>query len=518
MLIQMKPLEKILAAALMICAVVLISSCKKDDPEQPEKEYTMEDIIVPLTWDRFLKADDVIIEKNDTSSLLISTQFLNEVVKKEIVPGLSYLAIWLKPDQYPFYRLVVGIGDEGDRQRLTVEPADVSCCIPDGEHSFNTDLYRNVMEEPRIVGSGGPINSDYYFDPVNRDYHPVAVFFDSTGQMPLDENDEVEINFKSLPSPLVEDYFSQFDSYVDPDNWTINPSLTISFTTKDKYFGKEDSSAKNGLKRAAVKATAGFKLTVDVGVQMKKKKIGFVPIYYPDPYVKEFAVSGNYGFSADYEAISQMRGEKKFGDDYPLFKTSGINTVFMLGPIPLLISADPEFIFRCKGSVTGGIGVSNIGKMEANREQGIQYKGGKWKPIDNKKPFKAEMKTGFNVNGTLSGQLGIFLKVPLKIDKLAGPYLAVGGQIEAKADGSVFFEIPRKSEWPTVDFKATIDMWAGAEFGAEIKFMKWKLTSPKVEFKLLQENLLTWPEKKSVSSQGPLLPLETGYRMSRAYM
>lgn len=66
------------------------------------------------------------------------------------------------------------------------------------------------------------------------------------------------------------------------------------------------------------------------------------------------------------------------------------------------------------------------------------------------------MRTGFNLNGQLSGQPGMF---------------------------------------PTVDFKAVIDMWVGAEFGAEIEFMKWKLTSPKIQFKILNENLLTWPKK-----------------------
>lgn len=486
-----------MVAALMICAIVLIPSCRKDEPEQPEKEYTMEDIVLPMTFDKFLDMDDVVIENNDTSSLLVSKAFLDEVVKKEIVPDLSYLAVWLKPNQHPFYRLVTGFEDLGDgRLRLAVEPADVSCCLPEGEYSLNTDLYRNKAETPRVYGADGPINSDFYFDPFNREYHPVAVFFDSTGQTPLDENEKYELNFESLPSPLLEDYFNQLEEAGDPDNWTINPSLTVSFTTKDKYFGKEESSAKIGLESAVLKATAGFRLTLDVGVHVKRKMVGFIPIYYPVPYLDEFAASGNYGFNANYNAIAEMRGAKKFGDDYVLFKVKAINSVFMLGPVPLLVSADPEFIFRCKGEVSGGIGVRSVGKMEISREQGISYKGGKWRPIENKKPFTRDVQTGFNLNGQLSGQLGVFLKIPVKLDKLAGPYLSVGGQVEAKAEGNVMFEVPRKSEYPAVDFKAVIDMWAGAEFGAEIEFMKWKLTSPKIQFKILNENLLTWPEKK----------------------
>lgn len=255
----MKSIKKLMAAALAICAIILAPSCGKDDPEQPEKEYTMEDIVLPMTFDRFLDKNDVVIENTDTSSILVSKVFLDEVVKKEIVPDLSYLAVWLKPNQCPFYRLVTGFEDLGDgRLRLEVEPADVSCCIPDGEYTFNTDIYRNEAETPRINGAGSPINSDYYFDPLNREYHPVAIFMDSAGQTPLDENDKYEINFESLPGPLLEDYFSQLEEAGNPDNWTINPSLTISFATKDKYFGKEESSAKTGLNSAVHQGVCSF--------------------------------------------------------------------------------------------------------------------------------------------------------------------------------------------------------------------------------------------------------------------
>lgn len=497
----MKSLEKLMAAALMAFAIVLSPSCSKDDdPEEPEKEYKMEDIVLPMTFDKFLSNEDVVIENSDTSSILVSKAFLDQVVKKEIIPDLSYLAVWLKPNQYPFYRLVTGAEDLGDgRVRLATEPADVSCCLPEGEFTLNTDIYRNEAEKPRMNGSGSPINSDYYFDPINREYHPVAIFLDSTGQTPLDNNDSYEINFESLPSPLIEEYFKQLEDSGNPDNWTINPSLSVSFATKDKYLGKEEDKSKIGLENAVLKATAGFRLTLDVGVHMKKKKIGIIPIYYPVPYIQEFAASGSYGFNAEYNAISEMRGTKKFGDDYVLFKVKAINSVFMLGPVPLLVSADPEFIFRCKGEMSGGIGVRSIGKMEISREQGIRYKGGKWSPIENKKPFTRDIHTGFNLNGQLSGQLGMFLKIPVKLDKLAGPFLSVGGQVEAKAEGIIMFEVPKKSEFPSVDFKAAIDMWVGAEFGAELEFMKWKLTSPKIQFKILQENLLTWPEKNSVA-------------------
>lgn len=489
-----------------VFAAVIASSCRKDNPEEPEKEYTMEDIVLPMTWDKFLTNEDVVIENADTSSLIVSKAFMDEVVKKEIIPDLTYLAIWLKSNQCPFYRLVTGCEDTGNgRLRLAVEPADVSCCIPEGEYSLNTDIYRNEQETPRIGGADGPINGDYYYDPINREYHPVAIFFDEGGQTPLSDNDAYEINFESLPGPMLEDYFKQLDESGNPENWIIDPSLTINFVTKDKYFGKEESNAKIGFQKAELYATAGFKIILDIGTHWKKKKIGFFPIVYPEPFIREFTASGNYGFKSDYTAIAELRGKKKFGDDYVMFKCKAINSVFWLGPVPLLVSSDPEFIFRCKGDVSGGVGVRSVGKMEISQEQGIQYKGGKWNPIHNKKPFKPEIHTGFDLNGTLSGSLGLLLKVPLKFDKLAGPYLAVGGQVDAKAEGVVMFEVPKTSEFPSVDFKATIDFWAGAELGAEIQFRKWKLASPTIQFKIFNVNFLTWPEKESGSLQMPPL-------------
>lgn len=484
-----------IAAALLPLAVAF-SSCNKEKEEKGDKQYTMQDIVMSMTFDTFLKEDDVVIENEDTTSLLVSKEYMETVVKKEIVNEITYLAIWLKPGEYPFYRQVQDSQDAGDgRIRLLVIPADVSCCLPEGSYHLNTDVYRNEDEKPRLGGAGpnGTINSDYYYNPYYDEYHPVAIFSDHTGMTSVGAGESAEVNFANQSSPMVEDW--------ETTKWTINPSLNIQWETKDKYFGggsdeDDEEPFKIGLAYANLEASAGVRLTLDVGVKWNSKKVWFVTIWYPTPCLDEFAAAFNASFEAEYKAVVELNLTHEDEHDYTLFKCSAINAVFMIGPVPVLIDCEPEFIFRYEYSIGGGVGFANEGKISVGVEKGRQYKDGRWNNIENSKPFEAEFRNGIDIHGEFEGQLGLYLKIPLKIDKLVGPYLLVGTRLEAEAKGEYMVEVPYSVKPDThADFEASLDWWAGAEVGAEIKFMNWKIGSAAVEFQLFKKNLFMWPEE-----------------------
>lgn len=493
----MKTVVKLVLLAAMISLAATMSSCKKDDDTgSSEEHYTsMNDIVIGMTFDTFLTPDDVAIENDDTTSILVSKPYL-ESLGQEIIEQITYIAVWLAPTDYPFYRQVMKSEDADEGHlRLTVTRADVSCCLPEGRYNLSTEIYNNGAEDPRIPRMGGAvrqINSDFYYDPYEDEYHPVAVFPDKRSCAGVGDGDIYEVNYFNLPSPMVEDIVQQ--------NWSINPSLNIKFDTKNKFFGgdegDDDSNFKVGLEYAKLEASAGVRLTLDVGVRMEEKDLWIVTIYYPCPYLEEFAAAFNAEFKAEYQLIAEFYAYKSDDKDYPIFKCSAINSVFMIGPIPVLIDCEPEFIFRYEYDVMGGIGIANTGKIEVGCEKGRRYYNGKWSNIDNSKPLTSEFKTGFDLNGRFEGNLGLYLKIPLKIDKLVGPYLMVGSRIEAEANGQVMLEIPRKEGDPlSKDFHLSVDWWAGAQVGAEIKFMDWKIGTPAVEFQLFKKNLFLWPEE-----------------------
>ena len=75
------------------------------------------------------------------------------------------------------------------------------------------------------------------------------------------------------------------------------------------------------------------------------------------------------------------------------------------------------------------------------------------------------------------------------IDKLAGPEIAVGPKLEAKA-GLTFAPL----EKDPVDFKASVDFSFAGEVGAKIKVWKWELAEWNVDLDFgLNKNLFTYP-------------------------
>lgn len=121
----MKASAKFLLLASFVLFAAAMSSCNKsastEDPTPPEEHYTsMNDIVIGMTFDTFLSPDDVVIENDDTTSMIVSKPYL-ESLGKEIVEQITYIALWLAPTDYPFYRQVMKCEDaDADHLRLTV--------------------------------------------------------------------------------------------------------------------------------------------------------------------------------------------------------------------------------------------------------------------------------------------------------------------------------------------------------------------------------------------------------------
>lgn len=484
----MKAIIKYLSVVALSSLAAVAVSCKGEDQPESEKKYEMEDIVIPMTFDTFISSSDVVIDSKDTTSLLVSTAYLDNVVKKEIVDEVTYLAIWLGPNQFPFYRQVLKSEKiASDRVRLSVAPADISCCLAEGQYNISTEVFCNPKEQPRQNGKTGSINSLYYYNSAEDEYHPVAIIPSANSGANVGENGKYDSNYDHLNSTMIEDWPSQ--------NWTFDNTLKLSFEAKDKYFGDDDTEVKIGFASIKAAASVGVRFTLDVGVEWKKTTVAFVPIWYPSTSLEKFETIFMGGFDAEYQAVAQIQGSVEKKNEISLVTLAPVNLVFMIGPVPVLIDMSPEIVFGYKFELSGAFGLTQIGSMSVGCENGVSYSNGQWTPISNSKPFDPDFKFGLDVEGSVEGTLGLYLKIPVKIDKIAGPYISVGPEFKAKAEGMALFEIPPSDEDSySPEFSTSVDVAVNAQVGAELKLLNWKIGTPKLEFTLFKTNLFSWPD------------------------
>lgn len=469
-------MKRFISFILPLCLVIGAASCKKEGKEESNVlRYEMEDIVIPMTFDTFTNKDDVIIDSpKDTSRMSVRKSYLNDVLQKEIIDSLTYLAVWLAPDQYPFYRLVTGSEtDESDEYiHLKVSRADVSNCLGEGEYKLCTSVFVNPAETPRY-SSTGKINPDFYYEEATGEYHPVAMFVDvpdpdleSIGELPL------PLKFGDGSAILVEDMVRTKGG--------IDPSINMKLEVKDKFI-PDTSIVKIGLERFIMDTGVQLHLAIDVGVRIASKEVWIFTVYYPVPTLDEFKVVADAHFDADMKLIAKAKIEGDLPDkfkDFPLFTFANLNMVFFVGPVPVVIDCCPQLIIGCDMYGSAGAGFYAEGKVESALEAGGYYENG-WNKVW-KHECNTEFDCGLEVAGDVEASIGLFVKIPVKIDKLVGPYVQVGPRVEGEAHGRGALSLVDGEAKGEFEAKAAVSV--GGEFGAEIKFMSWNIAKWTVRF------------------------------------
>jgi hypothetical protein len=176
-----------------------------------------------------------------------------------------------------------------------------------------------------------------------------------------------------------------------------------------------------------------------------------------------------------------------------LCKMSGLGMTFMIGIVPVHIDFDPsiylKFTAELEGSATVGINYDFATKFRA----GMKYNGS-WSSISNGEIVKNE----FNLikpNVALEAKAGVGLMfgIDVIIDKIAGPSIAMGPQVNAKA--SLTYSYWKEGgEW---DFKAKATAGCGGEVGAKIKVFGYELAEWKCPFEIgPQKTIFEYPKSK----------------------
>lgn len=461
-------MKRLIGCVLPLCMILLAASCDKDKKEKNSITYEMEDIVIPMTFDTFTSKDDVVIENEDTSLMCVRKSYLDDVLQKEVIDGFTYLAVWLAQNQYPFYRKVerswTESSDDGDLVHMETSRADVSKCLSEGEYKLCTSIFVNERKKPRLNDSDGPINPQFYFDESTHEYHPVAMFVDIP-----DENIyggmTYPLEFGDGASIMIEDMMATKGS--------VDPSITMKIEAKDKYIA-DTSSIKIGLEKFIVDAGVQLHIAIDVGVKWASKKVWLVRIYYPVPSLDEFKAVADAHFDADMKLVAKAKvgGElpEKF-QEFPICTFANVNVVFFVGPVPVIIDCAPQLILGCNLEGAAGAGIYAEGKVESSLEAGGYYENG-WHKVWNTK-CDTQFSFGAEITGDLEAYVGLFVKVPVKIDKLVGPYVKVGPRLEGEVHGRGYFDLVGQDMKGEFEAKAGVSV--GGEFGAEIKFMSWNI-------------------------------------------
>lgn len=473
--------------SIMVLPLLLVSCDKADISQGEDGERTdtlkMSQLVIPLTFDKFLDKSDVVICDKDTSAILVRNAYLQKTNNNDIIDSLTFIAAWLAEKEHPFYRRILRteIVDGGDLTKMYLGPADVSECLPAGTYDLSTELYYNKKERPRT--NDGSFNELYYIDNETNVYHPISVW--TRGGDGENAGDYLPCNYDSLGDySLVEDMVA--------DNFSFNPKLTTKLIRRKLYLNSDTTHQKIGFERIEVAIEAGLNFKLDIGTEHKQVKLfGIIPYYtmLEYPYMKEFESSLSVDLKTDFKAVLQMTFAKEKADDVHLGSLKAVDYIFMIGPVPVLISCNPEIVFGYNYRVGASAGLVATGKIDTGIKAGARYKGS-WEPVWDSH-FDKDLTFGFQLDGELYNLMGIFLKVPVYIDHLAGPYIKAGPCFETKINGQASIGDEEHN-----GITGSSDFLLRGEFGAEIKFLKWSLADWKTYFDFLKVNLVKYPSSK----------------------
>lgn len=462
-------------------AMPLLASCDDDDENtgtdaDPDAE-TVQFKIVPLTFDRFLSAGDVIVAA-DSSYITVSKYYL-DAIGQEICDS-DRVVIWRAASELPFAKKVTGVS-EATSNRIKVDLAyvDYAEVIPDGDYELSSDIYCNT-DKPRRTNDGG-FNDDYYTEEPSSSgitiYHPVAVICEPASAT----NDDGSVHIKSvvdeLPSVLVEEMYMS--------NFVVDKRRLLEYTNtfENVYmpgFESDDDDDDNlpavqiGFSSVTASVYGGFYLELS----SKWFKI------------KKFKATVNAGIGLEGQFVLGIGGSLSPDEDieWVLGTLSNFWCVYWIGVIPVPVSCNSRLVAEVMPSATGSFGLTSDFEVKASAEAGAQYvKGDGWSGIWNPETkFDFETPKLSNIQGKAYCTFGLFMKTEAKLYSAAGPVVRFGPSLNTSIEGQ--YDIASKEG----SASASVDLELGGSIGAELKIWKWKIADWTTSFALWKWNLWSW--------------------------
>jgi len=311
----MKKLYFALGAAAITLGSVMSACNKEDDIKKnpnsilQEVEYSENDTLktttIVMSFDRFKSQSvpEVTIANEDTTILMVDKEFLNRN-HEAIKDTNTYIVVWDKPTNFPFYTKVTDAEDAGDKIKVLVKRAEVSDVIPQGSYEMALNPYIDRNESVR--NADGTINSNCFVEG-NGTIHPVAIFLeeDQKTLQKSGEDDGViqESNSNKWTVGLVEgiaDENASIDSKIELSFKLENSKkLRKDWTFAEGSWGKIAGSV--GFNELSLKAVEGIHLQLNTHETWSKTS-WWPHIPYPSGIAMDnfaMAVYGDIDIKAD---------------------------------------------------------------------------------------------------------------------------------------------------------------------------------------------------------------------------
>ena len=246
-----------------------------------------------------------------------------------------------------------------------------------------------------------------------------------------------------------------------------------------------------------VKAPIAFDLNYRLYIDCGRKKVVV-------PYLRGFDanVNGSFSFKPEvtigFEKKVKLLEQKTKICDFTAFSFS-----FTIGPVPFWVDVNPNMYLKFDASVTGAFYGGFKYEYEKTFKAGITHSNG-FKGYGNTEVKKDEF-TLLTPRGTFSADAGVslMLGVDLMIDKVAGPKLAIGPKVQAKAAMTL---APMDTKKP-LTFDASLKMGIYADLGVKLKFWKIDIAEWNTTFNLVKEKTLwsyTYPQDMDKKKDDPV--------------
>ena len=494
-----------------------------------------------LSFYDFETAEDVTILNADTTQISVSKALADKLGIASFVG--HPMGIWDLPEHRAYLRRATKEKLEGDRYILQVIPSSISEVLAgnDKEYKLSTELYVNTdpaSTRTRAIENNTPEFAARYIDEKNV-IHPMAVTFrraqgDQSG-LTRSTTAEQGIYGTYLPEQLlglqddpatrawwddalkfvkkvcgsISDVFKdvamgtaewfkkqtqELEKWLKNNtefdiNWSENNTLINIDSSLEKkipiQLGEDSKDTINVYVNAPVKFNLNYNLVLQAGGSVVEK---------PDLKRFEASVDGRFNFEPEV----RIGFDGKLPEDkqkLKLVEFDGITIVFTIGYVPFSVDFNPSMFLKFDAELGGKATMGVKYELDSWFKGGIKYDGyGDPKGISESKVTKS--KVSFitpTAEFTAKAGVGLMFGCDIIIDKLAGPEIAVGPKLEAKAGLTI-----APFEKDPVDFNASVDFGLIGEVGAKIKVWKWELAEWHTDLDFgLNWNIFKYPKDNS---------------------
>jgi hypothetical protein len=260
----------------------------------------------------------------------------------------------------------------------------------------------------------------------------------------------------------------------------------------DPKFGSEGDTLNLHIK-APVALNLNYKFYLDVDRD-----------YVALPVVNKFDAGVDGRFTFKPQITIGFDKKKKLADvKKEIWNFDAFSFTFAIGPVVFWVDVNPNMYLKFDASVTGAFYGGFKYEYEKTFKAGITHSNG-FKGYGNTEVKKDEF-TLLTPRGTFSADAGVslMLGVDLMIDKVAGPKLAIGPKVQAKAAMTL---APMDTKKP-LTFDASLKMGIYADLGVKLKFWKIDIAEWNTTFNLVKEKTLwsyTYPQDMDKKKDDPV--------------